>query len=838
VTMWIGRLGFRTLRADGRWLFPILLCACLALAALVPVEALHQAGEAEFGRYGVDALGADMRIEVSSVVSNLRQELDNLMRRAGEQGARVGRIFELVVPVRRADTEIPLRIVVVEHTSDEGGSGFERYPFYGGDLWSKKPEEALSEGLALSTNALRNLNASVGDEVSVGSHSLAVTAAFPESVLTLAASGTGGTAVVTTRNLPVSPDALGGREIVVIKYPADQEAAREIRQRIRETLGKSGVFEGGDVAPAIEVGLARLKQAFLWCGVLIVFMCAFGLAFGIEDYVNSKGDEIATLKVLGFSPGLVGLILFLRLALAGLVAGLLGVGFGWLLTAASARVVGSEAKSIAQLIKPSVMPWSFLLVGPALILAFGAAPLLVRLLEKPHHVLWSKMRGFPLAVRTGTGIVSLLWTLGISVPVTLGLARWYCGPGQIPALGTTAVLITGTLVLALVALVTWCLSTAGRRLSIRLRWAFTYLSMGRGRLVAAAGAIAFALAIASTTVLLDRVITWEVQVAVRKQVPFSVCAVIPHGALSLEEEEDISRQLTSLQGVMGSAYCDVGWAHLPGGQSVLVKALRLDEAEAFGSTLKELASNATPGLIPCTIWEEKTKSTAIGEHLTITVGTSPSSGPQGKSLETVVVGLDPRPGLRVGLNAPLTVPAGVLDTPAYRFLGVQVDPAYTFYVADTLRERLPIEVEVHDFGPIEVMLRSAAEELSFVWRSVAFFALLVSIVTYLTTSSVSRLMRSYEIALLRVLGVAGWRLRLGPLAEAVTQGLVSGAVGVLVAYLAVYRGLDLFINVGFPMRWELPVSVVAVSVLLSLSLQITALRANLGRSALETLRSE
>ncbi|HHW17729.1 MAG TPA: hypothetical protein GXX30_02345 [Firmicutes bacterium] len=837
---WIGRLVSSTLKADKRWLLPILLSATFALASLVPVEALQHAGAAGFSRYCARALGADLRIEVNSLDSGGRAALKDLLDWATKKGARVGRVYETAAPMKFGTTEVPVRVVLLAPcTGNTEDDSDQSYPFYGGELWSVPPKEALARGVALSTNAVKSLGVREGDKVCLFGRTLEVTATFPETLLTMATSGIGGAAVVTADLVGISADMLpGAAEVVVVKMPDDLYKAFDIGRHLKEVLGKQGVLGSDEIAPAIQVGLTRLKQAFLWSGLVIVFMCAFGLAFGVEDYANSKGDELATLKILGFSPWLVGLVMVLRLIVVGLAAGLLAVGLGWLMTSATAQVAGTEARDVVDLIRPSVVPWDFFVIAPALVLVFGAFPLLVRLVEKPHQVLWSKMRGFPLATRTRAGMGSLLSTLVLSGPVTLGLVRWYLGSGEVPVVGATVVVIAGMLVLVAVGLLIWIVSTLGRAFPARFKWALTYLRVGRGRLVAATTAVAFALAVCCATVLMDKALTWEAQAAVRRQVPFNVCVLLPHGALNANEEEAISGDLSSLRGVEYSVYCDVGWAYIFDTRGSLIKAPKLEQAALFGSTLGEYASVSPPGSIPCTIWEESVRGPVIGKQYTLTLGPSKTSGPQGRPFNVVIVGLDPRPGLRVGLNAPLTVPEGTLDMPVYRFLGVRADPAYSFQVAQELKEMLPQQGELYDFGPVEVMLRSAAEELSFVWRAVAFFALLVSVVISFTTSSMSRLMRSYELALLRTLGIAGWRLAVGPYAEAIVQGLISGLAGVLIAYLLVYRGLTLFINVALSPAWTVSVGVVAVSLVISLVLQSMAFRADLRRSPVEVLRSE
>ncbi|MDQ7794320.1 MAG: hypothetical protein RDU89_07915 [bacterium] len=831
---WTARLVISGLKSDARWLVPIAITVSFALATVVPVQALRDAATG-FDRYTAGVLGADLRVNVGA--SPGADQTGLLVASIRDMGAEVSWIVEMGAPVSSESREAAVRAVVVL----EG-----QYPLYGGELWSRHPGEALRHGVALSINACRALGVAEGDIVTAFGRALPVAAGFPENLLTLASSGDAGTMVVSGEML--SPEAASllrmGGGILAVGLPSDVDASDMIQKVLVEAFGRENILLRQDVAPVIEVGMTRLKQVFLWCALLIIFICSFGLAFGVEDYANSKADEIAMLKVLGFATPLVGLVVVLRLVIAGLAGGVLATGLGSLMNRATMTAAGTRAADIADLMKLSGFPLEFLAFSTLAILAFGGFPLLVRLAERPHRVLWSKMRGFPLEARTRAGVGSLVSTLVMAVPVMLGLTRWYAGPADTAAFGSVLVLGAGLLVLLVVVIVLKLIGLVGNQLPVSLRWPFTYLRTGVGRIIASTTAVAFALVVGTGALVLDKTINWELQAAVRKQVPFSVCVLAEHGSLSPSVERGIAEQISVMEGVDYSAYCDVGYAFFgPSAtqlrpRAVLIKAVEIEDCALFGSILADnMPAAVDPDVVPCSLWEENTRSKATGRRLTLALGSSWTSGPHGDPFEAVVVGVDPRPGLRVGLNAPLTVPAGTLDIPAIRFLGVRADPAFTPSVTTALKSFWP-EAEVHDFGAIEVMLRSAAEELAFLWWATALFALMVSVVIFITTSSVARIVRSFSLALLRVLGITGWRLVMGPYFEALTQGVVSGLVAGCIAHVLVSRGFALFFAVSLPSNWVAPALAVAVSVTISLVLQIWFLRRDLRRAPLEVLRSE
>jgi|GEM_PF-3189640 len=837
MTRWTWRLVTSGLRSDTRWLLAVVLSIAFALAALVPVQALSDASLSGLGEYAARAIGADVRIVLDESSPATGDQVDQLIAEAEGYGARVSRAFELPVSVVAGKNAARLRLVLLE---DEG------YPYYGGEQWSAAPSAALAQGAALSANAVKSLGVTVGDRLDLLGIKVDVSALIPESLLTLAASGTAGTVILRASTIwpdGQMPHGLPGA-VLLISLPVDPAASDAITVALTKTLGASGLYHRERIMPVVEVGLVRLKQTFFWCALLIIFICAFGVSFGVEDYLNSKSDEIATLKMVGIPTLWVGSIILLRLIVAGVIAAILAVGIGALMMSATVSLAGSRASDIANLTALSRFPWELIPIGVVLLLALGSVPLFLRLRERPHRVLWSKMRGAPLTSRTAAGVRSLFATIAIAIPVMMGLGQWYLGRGQTQGLVLGLMAGCAIVVLGLVFLLVRLVASLRLILPTALNWPLTYLRSGSGRTVAATTAIALALAVGASTALLDRAIDWELQAAVRDQVPFSVMAVMEHGSMDSDEEAALIADLTNLDGVEASAYCDIGYVFVGKSTSALTqraalaKAVRLDEAALFGSDLAQHIHLARPGTEGCTLWEEATSyADIIGTELLMVSSTGKHGLPQDDSVALTVLGLDPRPGLRVGLNAPLTVAHGVLRAPEYRVLGVRTDPAYSRTVATYLEGRISYH-ELHDLGAVEVLLRSAAEELSFVWWATSIIALLVSIVIFLTTSSVARMVRTYDLAMLRVIGITGRRLAAGPYTEAIVQGLVAGFVGSLVACVAVYKGLPLFFSVQLPAYWIIPVMSLGVAVIVSVALCAVTYRLSVARPPLEVLRSE
>ena len=543
------------LRSDGRWLAPVVLSVAFALAALVPVQAIADLGDIGVAAYTRRVLGADIRVvwDVSRPVEPA--EVERLLAAVQRQGAAVVSAHELTMAVTRPEAVVHLRVLVLSGTG---------YPFYGGELWSHPPESALAQGVALSTNAMAALAVTIGDTIDLGGRPVTVTATFPETLLTLAI-GAEGFAMVSGQHLwegLVVPPGLPGH-LLMVRLPADAAAAASVTGMLTDTLGPHGLlYRPQDLMDAVRVGMNMLKHTLFWAALLIIFICAFGVAFGVEDYLNSKSDEIATLKMVGLSTWLVAGVILLRLILAGVVAALLAVGLGSAITAATSHLVGTRAAAIAQVARLTRFPWEFVPIGIALLLAFGGVPLWLRLYEKPHRVLWSKLRGAPLTSRTGAGVGSLLATLVISVPVMLGLARWYLGGGQAQAIAYTVMAGGVLLILGLAYACVWAVAALRPCFPAAWSWPLTYLRAGAARTVAATTAVALALAIGTGVALMDRVLDWELQAAIRRQVPITVYALTWYATFDPATEDDISASVSGLGGVEATGWGDFGYVYV------------------------------------------------------------------------------------------------------------------------------------------------------------------------------------------------------------------------------------------------------------------------------------
>lgn len=818
--MW--RLATSGLAAETRWLAPVVLCTSLALGSLLPVQWAVDAGRMGSLAYLRQALGADLRIDLSEAraaapPAEIQAALANLPR-----GSEMTLGRELSARIE-GSAEARVRVLAV----------CGNYPLYGGETWSRPPEEALARGVAISAGLLALAE---GDRISLLGLDLPVEAVFPESPLVPGSLQVDGTVVIAATLLEEVP----GRDFVLVKLPEGASPTILADDLVRR-LGRSAVVGLADLAPVLELGLERLGTVCFWSSVTIIFMAAFGIAFGVEDYVRSRSPEHAVLRTLGAPAGLPFALTAFRLALAGALAGLLSTLWGWLLRTLTLELAGAQARPLVLLSTPSHPAWSFLLLGPLLALVYGAWPLALTLRIRPSLALRAKLAGFLVPdERRGDGLLSLAGVAVVTLIMVPVLGRLFIGGAFFTLPVAWLIVVFGGLLGAAVALVVAVLAGLGQAAPVALRWPLIYFRLGRDRAVITMTALALALAVGTGAALVGRALTWDLQVALSRQVPMSLIAFSTSGPTAgedlrraqdlLEARDDV--EAVTIGGVNSLRAVYVNGRPLLRPLAMAIKLVDPNHAGLYNSTLTPgLVAMAAPGSFPCTVWAEwaDRAGLTLGDLVDVV-------GPSGELVRLQIVGLEPHQGIRVGIVAPVSVPRGAWAS-EFDFIVARLDPARSGLLARELAGLIP-GLKVLDLGGLLTVLRAAVADLLFLWWVAAAFSLLVSVSLCLTMSSIIRIRRSAELALFRVLGASRWQLRAGPLAEALIEGLVAGGIGGGVAQAALLKLMSYLSGVGVAFDRTILAMATGVALVLALGRQLVSFRRSLARPAMEVLRRE
>lgn len=843
---WIWRLSTSALRSDLRWLVPVIVCTSLSLGAFLPVFGTIQTVRFGALSYLRGLLGADIRVDLSEVTVPDNSELLDALTSLMPEGTTyvTGRTLTVAVAAPTMASQEPVVATVV--VLDEPG-----YPYYGGNLWTKAPDEALVAGVALSTGLAQRLGVKVGDAIPLFGGLVPVAALSPDNLLSVEDAATHGR--ITALRSVVLQSGTSGEQLsrsarqVFFALPSgmDLQGVREITQSLVDLVGRRGVIGLSDLAPVVTSGLERLSAVFFWSSLIVLFICAFGIAFGLEDYARSHSLETAILRSYGASTSQVASIMAIRFILVGLVTAVLTGATAFLLRGPLSHLVGCFARDMVDLALPKTISWPLFLMGPMLIIAYGLYAFRITLGLKPFAILRQKAAGFPLLGRSEQSAWSALTVVLVTMALAPVLQKLLLGshaPGLTPALWVLAFCLVFFLSISLgMTVVDW----VGRRAPSGIRWALTYVRMGRSRLVITMTAVTVALSVGAGAVLLDRALTFELEQAISRQIPASTLAYYPIREMTQEAQTDLIQELLALDSVTtaaGGGLAVVKVMPTESGDrtvnmgSLVIKLVDPDHAGLFGSGLTRMVideGSYDPDEIPCSLVEEYATEAglSVGDRIDVH-----STAKAGGMFRLRVVAVEPYVGVRIGLLASASVPNNRLPA-EYGVVVTTGELSRGSDVAAVIRRYLP-SASVYDLGAAELVLRSLSRQLGFLWSTCAALSLLVALAVCFSGASISNIRRSAELALFRVLGASPRQTYAGPVAEALTQGLLCGLAGGGLVQLAFLKAIDFIFGIQVPVDAFLLVGIVAVSLLIASTMQIISVRRALTLSPLEVLRNE
>jgi predicted lysophospholipase L1 biosynthesis ABC-type transport system permease subunit len=373
-------------------------------------------------------LGADVRVDLKEVIApGDTQRLATLLSVLPEGTTAVaGHV--MMAPVASLTDSSQEPVVVSVLVFDEPG-----YPHYGGHLWTRPPNEALEAGAVLSASLAQKLGLNVGDSIIIFEHIVSVAALVPDSLLSAEdAHGQGRVIALRSVILKSGGDAtqLSGsltQFFFALHSARDLQDTIDMTQSLVDLVGREEVTGLSDIAPLVTSGLERLSAVFFWASLIVLFICAFGIAFGLEDYARSHSLETAILRSYGASSSQVALIMAIRLILVGLVTGVLTCATAFLLRRPLSNLFGFFSRDMVDLALPQVISWPLIILGPVLIFVYGLYAFKITLDLKPFGVLRQKTVGFPLLGRPEQSIWSALTVILVTLSVTPFLQKLLLG---------------------------------------------------------------------------------------------------------------------------------------------------------------------------------------------------------------------------------------------------------------------------------------------------------------------------------------------------------------------------------------------------------------------------
>lgn len=849
---WIWRLSTSGLQSDLRWLLPVMVCTGLTLGAFLPVFGIVQTVRSGALQYLRQTLGADVRANLNSVPGASQEEKLATLVSLLPEGTRcvVGRSVTTGVMTTVANREAAPSEAVAAAVLllDEPG-----YPCYGGGLWTVPPEEALETGVVLTAGLAEALDVRVGDSVTLFGRALPVTGLSPDSLLTIADVSNSGQIValrsVLLRSGVDDAQLSQSTPLAFLSLPpgASLDDANNLTRILVDSFGREGMTGLGDVAPLVTSGLDRLSGVFFWVSLIVLFICAFGIAFGLEDYARSHSLETAILRSCGASSSQVALIMAVRLVLVGLATSVLTCAMTLLLRRPLGSLFGLFAKDLVDLSLPRTISWPLLLMGPVLIIVYGFYAFRITLGLKPFAILRQKAAGFPLLGRAEQSAWSAFTVIVVTLILTPFLQKLLLGASAslAPALFVLAFCLAVFLV---VYLGTALVDRVGRSAPAGVRWALTYVRLGRARSVITMAAATIALGVGVGAILLDQSLTSELEQAIERQIPASTLAYYPMQELTEQGEADLVREISTLESVQavasgGIAVMRVVSSTVAGGDhgttakgTLVVKLVDPDHAKLFGSDLSRAVidqAKLEPGEIPCSLIEEYAAKTGLSVGDSIDVRPSMKTG---GTRRLRIVSIEPYVGVRAGLLAAASAPNSLLPAD-FGVVVVRGDPSRGADVEGVIRSYVPGGT-VYDLGAIELVLRSLSRQLGFLWRVCAILSLLVALAVCFSAASIANVRRTAELALFRALGASTRQTYAGPVAEVLTQGLLCGLAGGGLVQVGFLSAIGFVFGVEVPIDAAVLAGSVVVSLVIAVLMQIISVRRSLKLSPLQVLRND
>ena len=736
-------LARRDLRARFRGLRLLLVCLFLGVGALAAIGSLASAIEGELASRGQVLLGGDVEFEIGQ----RRAEANE--RRAI---AAVGRVSETVRMQSMAirDTQsVPIELKAVDAT----------YPLYGrlrladGRNVSAPPAGTAWIGAALA----ERMGARVGESVRLGSASFRVGGIIAEEPDRLGEGFTLGPVVIValdglTRTGLIQPGSLyQSKYRVRMAGGSPKDTVEAFEKRFAEAGWETRTRDRA--APGASRFVDRMGEFLTLVGLAALAIAGIGIGGGVSSYLAARRRNIATLKVLGATSGIVARVYLIQIAvvaLVGIAAGLLvGIIATPLLVALAGQVL---PVSPGFAIQPLPLALSALY---GLLIALGAAALpLVQGAEVPAAAL---LRGAIDGRDTGRwrafGWMALAAGALVSV-VMLTSAQ--------PAL-SAAFLASVAAALLLLAGLGWMIRQAASRIPRPRRPLLRLAIAGLHRPGSRTVALVVALGLGLTLFVLLAAIRTSLDANIERTVPARAPALfaldVPRDRVN-EFSQTIRQSapraevatVALLRGtVVGYGKTRVAdLAQIPQDAFILRGERGITYAAALptGSTLTEgrwwPAGYAGPPLVSVEAAQAKALGLAIGDPLTISV--------LGQEVTAQVASFRTVQWDTMGFNFVLVFSPGTFaDFPHNLSATVNMPPAQTSTVMRALLPRFP-SVSVIEVGGVLKQIQDVVRQLSTASAAAASVAILAGIAVLIGAITAAREMRTYDAVMLKVLG--------------------------------------------------------------------------------------
>ncbi|RPF72095.1 ABC transporter permease [Aurantiacibacter spongiae] len=442
-TAWI--IARRDLASGFRGLRLLLVCLFLGVGALAAIGSLTSAIRGELDTQGRVLLGGDVEVEV------WQRPLDTKEQAFLSRYGTLSRGFRLQAMASDGEVAVPVELKAVD----------DNYPLYGtlrleGGRVARAP---AGHTAYLAPGAAERLGVEVGDSFTVGTASLRVGGIIADEPDRLSEGFALGQTVIVPLDFPESAGLMAPGSMFQSKTRlafAGPRDAGKVAEAIEDAFPGAGfdIRTRERASPGADRFVSRMGEFLTLVGLATLVIAGIGIGGGVNSYLETRRNAIATLKILGATSRDIARIYALEIGAAALAGSLAGLLAGFLVTPLLANALGSLLPVETGLVFDPLALFRALAFGLLVALVFAAPPL-ARARDFPAMALM-RARVSPLA-RGWRGAVRPV-ALGL-----LGIAALAIAGSPHP--GLSAMFLAGAAaILGLLALIGRAIRTGSARL--------------------------------------------------------------------------------------------------------------------------------------------------------------------------------------------------------------------------------------------------------------------------------------------------------------------------------------------------------------------------------------
>ncbi len=351
--------GFRGLRL-------LLVCLFLGVGALAAIGSLTSAIQTELDSQGQAILGGDLEIELWQRF--LSEEETEFLEQYGELSPG----YRMQAMATTEDVAVPIELKAVAPN----------YPMYGELLIEGQGVSNAPSGneAYLAAGAAERLGIAVGENFTVGTEQLTVTGIIEEEPDRLSEGFALGQTIIVAQDFPEAAGLTAPGALFETKTRVAFDGnynAEEVEEALFETFpGTPFDTRTADRAsPGAERFVSRMGEFLTLVGLAALVIAGIGIGGGVNSYLETRRNSIATLKILGATSKDISRIYALEVGAAAIVGSLGGLLAGVLVTPLLANALGSLLPVNTNLV---LDPWSLvraMAFGLLVALVFAAPPL-------------------------------------------------------------------------------------------------------------------------------------------------------------------------------------------------------------------------------------------------------------------------------------------------------------------------------------------------------------------------------------------------------------------------------------------------------------------------------